>query len=212
MFFVRLQLQDYFTDLHRVWNMHPPDEFHKTRNTKKTKRSNCTFDPLKVMTASKCTLMSHSSLSAVINVFTCGRREWLIFLALSNYKVNQTKTVRNCCRCTGLMFPASFWLNVGSGCRSHAGYCFHILCSLSNGLLKTGFLLFWPHWLQSGIPWHCFPFLVDRRRGRRCRRRRKKWNLSPPPLSVISRRWVLMQTLCACGSVSRGSSFCYCQS
>ena len=97
-------------------------------------------------------------------------RERLTFLALSNYKVDWTKTVRDCCRCTWLMFPASFCLNVGSGCRSHAGYCFHILCSLSNGLLKTGRLLFWPPRLQSGMPWHCFPFLVDRRRGRRCSR------------------------------------------
>lgn len=186
--------------------------FLKRKKEKKKDGSSCTFDTLKVMSVSNCTLESCSSV--VIHVFTCGRREWLIFLALSNYKVNQTKTVRNCCRCTGLMFPPSLWLNVGSGCRSHAGYCFHILCSLSNGLLKTDFLLFWPHWLQSGMPWHCFPFLVDRRRGRRCRRRRrrKNWNLSPPPLSVISRRWVLMQTLRVCGSVTRGSSSCYCHS
>lgn len=131
-------------------------------------------------------------------------QERLIFLALSNYKVNWTKTVRDCCRCTGLMFPASFWLNVGSGCRSHAAYCFHILCSLSNGSLKTGCLLFWPPRLQSEMPWHCFPFLDDRRRCGR-RRRRREWNLPPPPLSVSSRRqvtlcWVLMQTLCRCVS------------
>lgn len=147
----------------------------------------------------------------LINVSTRWGHGWerLIFLALSNYKVNWTKTVRDCCRCTELMFPASFWLNVGSGCRSHAAHCFHILCSLSNGLLKTGRLLFWPPRLQSGMPWHCFPFLVDRRRGRRSRRRRREWNLSPPPLSVISRRqvtlgWVLMQTqwMCVCVCVN----------
>lgn len=107
--------------------------------------------------------------------------------------------MKDCCRCAGLMFPAGFRLNVGSGCRSHAGYCFHILCSLSNGPLKTGGLLFWPPRLQSGMPRHGFPFLVDRRRGRRCRRRER--NLSPPPVSVISRRKVtlgpmLMQTVC----------------
>ncbi len=34
--------------------------------------------------------------------------------------------------------------------------------------------------------------LVDRRSGRRCRRRRREWNLSPPPLSVISRRQVAL--------------------
>lgn len=63
------------------------------------------------------------------------------------------------------MFPASFWLNVGSGCRSHPSYCFHILCRLSNGLQKTGCLLSPPPRLWSGMPWHCFPFMEDGRRG-----------------------------------------------
>lgn len=171
MCFVHLQLQYHFTNRRLKC---PPDKYLPKKPRKPQRHFLEKKKAAAVMSASNSTLESRSSLSVVTCVFTCGRQEWLIFLALSNYKVNQTKTVRNCCRCTGLMFPPSLWLNVGSGCRSHAGYCFHILCSLSNGLLKTDFLLFWPHWLQSGMPWHRFPFLGDRRSGRRCRRRRKK--------------------------------------
>lgn len=102
-------------------------------------------------------LLSHSPVSTILpTIKTPG--ETIPFPSVkSNYKVNGTKTVRDFCRSTGLMFPASCWLHVRSGCRSHAAYCFHILCSLSNGLLKTGQLLFWPPRLQSGMPRHCFP-------------------------------------------------------